>query len=171
MNGSSSTFKTAIRIGNLRGLGAGLLVTGLVLPLGTSSYYVDAAGRPVGVEDPGALPDGVERVRQWTFALEGFPTDTLAWLGLLALAWPAVATAILSWKSGTRWALLIRTLEPPLMVFTIALIEFLSTFFVARAGGAYLAFAGAAIYCIGALADDTRATRSWLRKTRLDANR
>jgi hypothetical protein len=46
-----------------------MLLLWLVAPRGTSAYYVDAAGLPVGVEDPRQLPERVERVRRWSFAL------------------------------------------------------------------------------------------------------
>jgi hypothetical protein len=150
----------------LRAIGAALVLLCLALPLGTCSYHVDAAGQPIGVENPNQLPEGVELVRQWSFALEGFPTDTLAWLGLLALCWPAVAAVLLTWRPRGRFALAVRVLELPLMAFSIALVDFFSTFFVSRAIGAYVAFVGAGIYCLGAVTEDYRASRDWLRQKR-----
>ena len=150
----------------LRAIGAALVLLCLALPLGTCSYHVDAAGQPVGVENPSQLPEGIELVRQWSFALEGFPTDTLAWLGLLALSWPTLAAAFLSWKPTGRFALAVRVFELPLLAFSIALVNFVSTFFVSRAVGAYVAFVGAGIYCLGAVTEDYRVSRDWLRLKR-----
>ena len=163
-SGIASSLRRTVLRQPLRCLGALLLLACLALPLGTCSYHVDASGQPTVVEDPDQVPEDVERIRQWSFALEGFPTDTLAWLSLLALAWPALATAFLVWKPWGRGAAVVRILEVPLMVFSIALVEFLATFFVSRAFGAYVAFTGAAVYCVGALSDDVTAVRDWLRK-------
>jgi hypothetical protein len=147
----------------LRFLGATLLLVSLALPMGSCTYFVDAKGRRVTADDPGGLPADATEVSHWAYALESFDAhEVLSWATLVAFVWPTLAAASLVWRPRGGGALAVRLLEGPLLVLSISIVDFVSTFFVNhRAFGAYAAFLALTLYLCGAVIDDVTVYRAW----------
>ncbi len=131
--------------------------------MGSCSYYVDASGARIDVEDSTRLPEGASKVTRKTFALDGFePREVLSWMTLAAFLWPAAAVAAFARRPRGRGSLMLRVLEVPLLALSVGVVDFVSTFLVdRRAIGAWAAFLALGLYLAGAVIDDVVAYRSW----------
>jgi hypothetical protein len=144
-------------------LGALLLLVSVAFPMSTCSHYEDAEGNRVKVAEGETPPEGLTEVIDEDYALEDFDTGDLGdWVRVLAFGWPIVAVAILYRHKRSRSVVVVRVLEPPLIVGSIYVVDFLSTFFADhRASGAYLAFLALGIYAIATLWADVVVWREW----------
>ncbi len=147
----------------LKMLGALLLLVSLMLPMATCTSYENEEGRQVSVDDIENLPEGVHKVVQSEYALEGFdPLNGEDWLTVLAFVWPVLTIAALWWKPRGRVAIAVRVLELLFLTGSYLFIDFISSFFVDdRAIGAYLAFLALGLYALGAIWSDVLLYRSW----------
>lgn len=147
-------------------LGALLLLLSVAFPMSTCSHYEDAGGKRLTLGAGENPPEDATEVVQYNYAFEGFqPLDPREWVRAFGFAWPILAVAIQKLRKRGAVVLVVRILEPPLIVGSVLLVEFLATFFAdRRAVGAYLAFLALGVYAMAAIWADVAAYRNWRRQ-------
>ncbi len=81
-----------------------------------------------------------------------------SWVELLLLLWPAIFAALFTWNRRSRHALVLRIVEPLLLIASIAMVLTYSVM-GQREVGTWIALSGFALYAAGALVGDVRAVR------------
>lgn len=134
-------------------LGALLVTVSFALPFYTCTRYVDAAGEAVEVEEGAPVPEGVTAVMEPHRPMDGLDLSDLdEYPLLLTFLWPiALVGARLVWPR-MRELRVVATLESLLIVWTGWVFHAFSTV-GDRAWGAYVAFAGLALYAGAFVAD------------------
>jgi hypothetical protein len=144
----------------LKVIGALALLASLAFPFsrGCSPVrYQDAQGNTVLLDSRGAAAQGARPIYNYSYVFESNSADTGVWF-----IWPLIFAAIVAWKRKGRAVLVLRILEPPLIVWTAYLVYFISTFMTGGiAIGTYIALAAIGIYAAGTLWQDIQAFRKW----------
>ncbi len=144
----------------LKLLGALLLIASIALPMSSCTVTEEPDDKHVFVSPESKTSnDEIE----YTYVLDYFDHgDPATWITLIVFSWPVLALAFLQWKRDGRAAMVIRGLEPLLLIGSLIWVEFISTFFADRREiGAYLAFCAIGIYAIGAIWSDVALYRNW----------
>ena len=147
----------------LKLVGAILLLVSLALPMASCTRFEDEEGNRVEVVDGDPHPEGIKEVVTYNYALENFdPTEISSWAVLLTFVWPIIIVGILFWLKRGRIVVVLRILEPLLVIGSFYMVYWISSFLVTRREwGAYLAFLALGVYGIGFLWEDLILYRGW----------
>lgn len=154
---------TAARL--LKTIGALLLLISITLPMATCTRTVKSEHSGENNTSPQSeqVQDTASKQEKKIYILDHFsPSDPGSWISIVAFTWPVLILGILWWRKKGRVVLLVRGLEPFLLIGSVLVVDFASTFFADRREiGAYLAFFAIALYAVGAIWRDISLYLRW----------